>query len=95
LKKQRKNSLTSEKITELNAVGLVVEFFDDKWDKKFNCLIEFRKSHPFRWPKRSVKNSLENELAEWVRRQRQNNKNGLLNPRRKARLDAIGFLWKD
>lgn len=65
--------------------------FEERWQQIYACLVRFRQEHghtdvPRRFP--AVP-----RLGEWVKEQRHYGRSGRLHPARRARLDAIGFVW--
>ena len=100
---RKKDMLKPERIARLDAIGFEWEDvgkpwaksredrWDRQWDEMYAQLIEFQRQHgtthvvagpgPYA------------RLATWVGDQREREHHGGMRPDRKARLDAIGFLW--
>ena len=94
---QRKNNkskkLLAERKTKLDSIGFVwnVPALHDQWKIMFEKLKDYKREHgdclvPVNYDK-------DKSLGRWVKRQRQNKRNGTLLAERRAKLDSIGFVW--
>lgn len=101
---RRKGLLSEQRIARLDAIGFEwdeqgkpfaksrEDRWDKQWDRMFEALVAFKNHHG---TTHVVAGWKENPaLATWVGDQRENHTHGRLRPDRKARLDAIGFLWQ-
>lgn len=89
----KKGQLSDSQIESLNSIKFIWNNFHNAWDKRFNYLLEFRKLHPTRWPKKGEEFPTGNKIADWCVDQRKKFKQGKLSPDRKNRLKEIGFPW--
>jgi Helicase associated domain len=88
---ERANNLPSERQLRLDSLGFIWNRHDTRWDTMFAALKEYREAHghcevPARWEENP-------QLAQWVSSQRMLHITGKLPLGRKARLDALGFVW--
>ncbi len=86
-----KNKLESEKLKLLDDLGFVWDLHTASWEKKFRCLVEYKKEHghclvPFSSKYHSI------NLGSWVSLQRK--EEAKLNPEQVKRLDDLGFDWE-
>lgn len=86
-----KGTLSRERITQLDAIGFNWDPRDADWEASFSALAQFHAAHrhcdvPSTWKEDPA-------LATWVERQRKLQKVGQLSEVRRARLDALGFVW--
>ena len=68
--------------------------WDERWEKNFAKLLEFKRQHGHCRVPSSGPNVPDEALGHWVVNQRLFEKAGSLLPERKAKLDAVGFLWR-
>jgi hypothetical protein len=88
----RKGQLDTRRVHKLLSVGVTWgKNFDERWEERFLLLKAFKKKHGHC----HVLLSESIELKGWIQNQRNFQQNGTLLPARKARLDAIGFAWRD
>ena len=91
----QKGTLDSERKAKLDGIGFVFDEIvsaEERWDDKYNRLVEYWKKHN----STIVPNEYENDpkLGTWVMHQRAfYDKKGKLSPERIDRLEAIGFVW--
>ena len=88
----RSGRLDADRVRQLNALGIVWEPKQTRWEKMFAALEEYRQLHgdcnvPFGWPEDPA-------LAKWVKGMRAAQKRGDLDDEQFQRLDAIGFGWE-
>ncbi len=100
---RRKGWLKPERAARLDAIGFEwvehgkpwaksrEERWESQWDRMYAQLVEFQRQHGTThvvagWPENPT-------LSTWVGDQREREHHGGMRPDRKARLDAIGFLW--
>jgi len=90
--KQRslKESLSRDRISSLDEIGFVWNPFSDGWEKGMQQLQDFKseKGH-CKVPTDYIHNGF--KLGNWVQLQRGNAKK--ISPRRKERLNQVGFIW--
>ena len=89
---KRSGRLDANRVRQLDALGVVWEPQQTRWEKMFAALVEFCQCHgdcnvPYGWPENP-------SLAKWVKGVRASQKRGDLEPERIRRLDAIGFDWE-
>ena len=87
-----KGTLDSEKKAKLDGIGFVFDeivSIDDRWDDKYERLVEYWKKH------NSTIVPHAPGLGMWVEKQRflYNKNDSRLTPERIERLEAIGFVW--
>jgi hypothetical protein len=82
----------AERKRRLDAIGLVWDWIDHRWEQGFTALLKFkRREGHCHVP---IFHNEENyKLGWWVSAQRRNRK--ILSAERKARLNRIGFVWKE
>jgi hypothetical protein len=88
---ERKGRLSATRKARLDALGFDWDPFASAWENAFTNLTRYKErfgdcSVPQKWKENP-------ELAVWVLEQRNLNKKGELPAPRKARLDALGFVW--
>ena len=85
-----KDTLTSERIERLNALGFVWDPFTEKWEEGFSKLQQFKEREG---NCRVLDKYKEGDftLGNWVGTQR--SKKDTLTPERIERLNALGFVW--
>jgi hypothetical protein len=89
---KRSGRLGADRVRQLDALGVVWEPQQTRWENMFAALAEYRRRHgdcnvPCGWPENPA-------LAKWVKGVRASQKRGDLDPERFRRLDAIGFGWE-
>ena len=88
----RKGQLDTRRVHKLLSIGVTWgNNFDERWEKHFRLLNAFKEEHGHC----HVVLSESFQLNNWITNQKIFQKNGTLLPARKARLDAIGFAWRD
>jgi hypothetical protein len=105
LRKERRKKvkwLTRERISRLNTLGFPWHYVrkeenDLRWEEQFTRLKEYKKKHGNCDVSASRLESKYKPLFRWILRQRQyyHCKSNVLTPERKAKLDSIGFSWKN
>ena len=88
---KRSGRLDADRVRQLDALGVVWEPQQTRWENLFAVLVEYRQGHgdcnvPCGWPGHR-------ELARWVKGIRVARKRGEMDLERIRRLDAIGFQW--
>ncbi len=88
---RKENSLSSDRISRLDALGFEWDPFSAVWDEQLSELQAFMAQHghcdvPTGYPENP-------KLARWVSGQRKAGKEDKLPPDRISRLDALGFEW--
>ncbi|MCU7667753.1 Helicase associated domain protein [Bacillus thuringiensis] len=90
-RKEYKNKKMSKlRIEKLESIGFVWDVVLDNWDKMYQELIEYKKKHG----NCIVKRNEYPKLGNWVRKQRENYKKGVLSTERIEKLNLIGFTWE-
>ncbi|CAB9511620.1 helicase [Seminavis robusta] len=89
--KQKNDTLRSDRKAKLDELGFVWDVQENFWDAQYDAIVEYKEAHgdtivPTDYPENR-------KLGSWVDTQRQKQKNGVLRPDRKERLDGIGFVW--
>ena len=89
---KRSGRLDADRVRQLDALGVVWEPQQTRWENMFAALVEYRQRHgdcnvPCGWPENPA-------LAKWVKGVRASQKRGDLDFERIRRLDAIGFGWE-
>ncbi len=88
---KRSGRLDPARVRQLDALGIVWELQQTRWENMFAALADYRKQHgdcnvPFGWAEDPA-------LAKWVKTMRAAQKRGELSLQRVRHLDAIGFTW--
>ncbi len=70
---------------------------NEKWNKKFNQLVEFRTKNPNRWPRSYAKDKEEKSLGKWCKKNKEWKKGYIKNygeypKEREEKLNSIGFI---
>jgi|CXWL01.1.fsa_nt_gi superfamily II DNA or RNA helicase len=88
--RSEKEQLSPARRTQLDALGFIWDAGESEWDKRFKSLHIFhqREGH-CRVPRLHREGGY--PLGSWVEAQRSNKEQ--LSPERRARLDALGFVW--
>ena len=87
-----KDDLSSKRKRRLNVIGFVWDWRDHRWKQGFAALLKFRRREGHcRVPIFHCEGNC--RLGWWVSTQRQNRK--ILSTERKARLNKIGFVWRE
>jgi hypothetical protein len=94
--RRRQSRVNAEQRAQLDALnftwtGSDFEKFDQRWEEKFQRLVEYQKIHghcrvPSYWPK-------DQKLANWVRAQHVRHQDKAIRKDRAERLESIGFVW--
>ena len=87
-----KDNLSAERKRRLDAIGFVWDWTDYRWEQGFTALLKFkqREGHchvPI------FHSEGDHRLGWWVSTQRRRRKE--MSPKRKARLNKIGFVWNE
>jgi hypothetical protein len=85
--RQRRNSLSTEQIAQLDIINFCWGITAAAWDKKYAELVAYKEAHGHcNVPKES------GSLGRWCHNQRQ--RRNSLSTERVAQLDALGFRWQ-
>jgi hypothetical protein len=94
--KFKKNSLSKECITKLDALGFVWQVRDVTlqvdWGVRYNELVEYKQQFGHCNVSQKYKSNV--QLGRWVAKQRQRFKNNTLPRDRIAKLNLLGFAWQ-
>jgi predicted helicase len=87
-----RSALNAERIVRLEALGFIWDTLDRAWEKMFQNLVEYKKRFgdcnvPQRWSENPA-------LGRWCFTQRVNYRKGELSSTRAARLEEVGFVWR-
>jgi superfamily II DNA or RNA helicase len=90
VQRMSKEIISNDRLNKLNEIGFVWNTLEDKWDKNFEALRQFknREGH-CKVPSKHKEAGL--ELGRWVIGQRVNKME--LNSKRLAKLNDLGFVW--
>ena len=87
-----KDNLSAERKRRLDAIGFVWDWRDYRWEQGFTALLKFkRREGHCRVP--IFHSEGDHRLGWWVSTQRRRRKE--MSPKRKARLNKIGFVWNE
>ncbi len=84
----RRRELSASRIARLNEVGFVWDVEEYQWEKMFSeyeCYVGDKRS--------SYRTKRSNKLHRWIETQKENRRQGNLDPERERRLTEIGFTW--
>ncbi len=89
---KRSGRLDADRVRQLEALGVVWEPKQTRFERMFAALVEYRQRHghcnvPYGWTENPA-------LAKWVKGMRAAQKRGDLDRERMQRLDSIGFGWE-
>ena len=91
--RQRSGALTREQTAELEALGIVWNSVDAKWERCYAEAVAYYEQHGnLAFPKKYVTES-GIRLGPWLENQRAAYQNGTLSPDKIRRLEAIGMEW--
>ena len=90
--KRKANRLVAERKAKLDSIGFVWESDEEKWNEMFQKLNAYKHKHGDCLVPRD--NKKDKSLGQWVATQRNFNRLNTLKAERKAKLDAIGFVWR-
>lgn len=85
--------LKEARIKRLNRIGFVWNLIEQEWERQYDCLLEFRKKHPRRWPSSREEFPKGNLLGYWCGHQRKDYKSKTISSKRLEKMNAIGFVW--
>ncbi len=88
---RRANSLEQGHIEQLDKLGFAWDYLEYQWESKYAALVKFREEYGH--CRVSTLSKPHAALANWVRTQRANKKQGKLSTERIRRLDMLGFAW--
>jgi hypothetical protein len=88
---RKTNLLEQGHIEQLDKLGFAWDYLEYQWETQYSALVEFREEYGHcrvstLWKTHAA-------LANWVRTQRKNKKQGKLSAERIRRLDMLGFIW--
>ncbi len=88
-RRQGRSTLTTQRISRLDAIGMCWEPFEEVWEKQYTQAKQYfeQTGHLV------VKKDLDSALWQWIQQQRTAKKSGYLTAKRVERLDAIGMVW--
>ena len=82
------HTLTPERISKLDQIGMVWDTFLVRWEETFTMAKQFYKENGH------LKVTKDYKLKCWIQTQRTAKTNGKLPPERQRRLEEIGMVWK-
>ena len=90
---RRQGNLSKDRVRKLDALDFDWDGREEGWERMFAALVKYKKDHghcdvPGGWPPNP-------DLAAWVNQQRRSNTRGTLSSRRRKRLEALGFRFRD
>ncbi len=88
-----KEKLSGERKARLDALGFDWDPLTSKWEEGFPHLEAFVKEHGHCRVPQAYKTADGFKLGTWVGNRRMDQRKGKLSPERRARLDALGFVW--
>lgn len=88
-----KGRLTADRVASLDALGMVWDEFDTRWQAGVAALRAFRAEHGHLWVPQGFLCPDGFRLGTWVSNQRSKRSGGLLSQERVAELDALGMPW--
>jgi superfamily II DNA or RNA helicase len=93
INKQRmqKNSIPTERKERLEALGFVWNVIEQQWEEAYEALKTYQSIHGHCHVPTGYKTEAGCSLGTWVKRQRKFKES--LSAERKARLEALGFVW--
>jgi hypothetical protein len=89
--RQTKDSMDPERKARLDALGFIWDPLAERWEKGFAALVAFKEENGHCRVPQTHTTSEGHELGGWINRQRGTKDS--MDPERKARLDALGFIW--
>lgn len=89
----RKEKLSEEQITDLEAIGFCWDPEEERWRTMYEALVAFRDLNADRWPSSSSTDAEERRLGEWCEAKRGSYRKNKLDAAKIAELEAIGFDW--
>lgn len=92
-KRSNKTNLEKWKIDLLSIIGFPWNLLDEFFEIRYNALIEFKKSHPSRWPNYDEKFSKDIKLQVWCDSIRQRYKKKSIKEWQVKKLNSINFPW--
>jgi superfamily II DNA or RNA helicase len=90
----KNNSLSEDRVSKLEKLGIDWNINDSAWDKNFNELCEYKKLHGHLFVTTNDCNSEGQSLYNWAKKQRERYNSGKLETERIDLLNSIGFPWK-
>ena len=84
--------LAKDRIDALESIGFVWSPHEAKWNKSYARLVDYWKANGH--SKVPTVYKPDPALGKWVSRQREDYSGGYISERRKAKLDALGFVWR-
>jgi translation initiation factor IF-1 len=92
---RKTGSLSLERVKMLTLLNCdwSISHADDLWTMAYLDLVDYKSKYGHMNIFASMHDLPENKLAVWVKKQRQDNKNGSLLPDRRQNLEEIGFVW--
>ncbi len=88
---RKANRLEQGHIEQLDKLGFAWDYLEYQWESKYSALVKFREEYGH--CRVSTLSKPHAALANWVRTQRLNKKQGKLSAERIRRLDLLGFIW--
>ena len=96
-KGRNRSKLRQDQIDRLNSIGFNWDKpdarFEKKWNEKFELLKAYKREHGTAIVP-ELKDSIDNSLSYWVKRQRSKYHRKKLRRDRQEKLDEIGFVWE-
>lgn len=85
-----KNQLPNQRLQQLRSINFIFDLQKSKWENQYNKLQEFYQQYGHSSPPSSYEDK---SLYLFVRKQRENYKNGTLSKDRKIKLESLDFVW--
>ena len=89
---KKSGQISEEHVARLNAINFSWDRFDDKWERSFRTLIEYKNKYgncnvPQKWKGNP-------SLGKWVSDQRKKWRDKTLKSEHQERLEMLGFTWQ-
>src|SRR5262249_21029738 len=89
--RNKQASLSAERKARLDELGFVWDVLAEQWEEGFQHLREYANKHGHCRVPADYRTRSGYKLGVWVKIQRR--RKGVISAERKARLDALGFVW--
>ena len=91
--KYDKGTLTAEQIQRLEAIGMVWDILEMRWNSAYQLAKEYYGKYGNLNVPIAYNNEIDFDLYDWLKQQRENYRNGKISEQRKQLLDEIHFDW--